>query len=165
MKRPTEVAFFPCSVEAGTEDVTTVTDKDDELPFPWVYTDTLAEPAVEAVVLDWKGQLLTLGGHLEIVETSVTETTTPPDEIGVELPVETAGRELPLVKVEAEVFPEEVGTTTPPDEVGVELPVDTAGKELLLVKVDAEVFQEEVVIELTTAAAELELEAPTDNAA
>lgn len=124
-----------------------------------MYTDTLADPAVEAVVRDWKGQLLTLGGHLEIVETSVTETTTPPDEIGVELPVDTAGRELPLVKIDAEVFPEEVVITTPFDEVGVELPVDMAGGELALFETDAEVVPE---VETPTPAVEVGVELPVD---
>ena len=75
-----------------------------------------------------------------------------------------AGKELPLVEIDAEIFPEEVGTTTPPNEVGVELPLDMAGKELPPVETDAEVFPEEVGIELTTAVAELELETPTDDA-
>lgn len=105
-----------------------------------------------------------MGGHLEIVETSVTETT-PPEEIGVELPVDTADRELLLGKVDAEVFPEEVGTTTAPDEVGEELPPDVACWERPLDEIDTEVIPAEVDTELTTVVAELELEALIDDVA
>ena len=77
--------------------------------------------AVEAVVCDWKGQWLTLGGHLEIVETSVTDTMTSPDELEVELPLDMAGSELPLVEIEAEVFPEEIGVELTRAVVALEL--------------------------------------------
>lgn len=50
MNRLARVEFLPCPVEASTEDVTTVADEEEEFLFPRVYTDTLAELAVEAVV-------------------------------------------------------------------------------------------------------------------
>lgn len=33
VNRLTEVAFLPCPIEAGTEDVTAVADEDEEFPF------------------------------------------------------------------------------------------------------------------------------------
>ena len=50
-----------------------------------------------------------MGGQLETVETSVTETTTSPDEVGMELPIDITGRELLVFEMDADVFPEEVG--------------------------------------------------------
>ena len=73
------------------------------------------------MVCDWKGQWLILGGHLEIVETSVTNTITSPDELGVELPLDMAGSELPLVEIEAEVFPDEIGVELTRAVVALEL--------------------------------------------
>ena len=69
MDKLTGVAVFPCSVEARTKDVVGAADSKGEDPFPRVETDALTKVAIEAVVCDWKGQWLTLGGHLEIVET------------------------------------------------------------------------------------------------
>ena len=43
-----------------------------------------------------------------MVESSVSDTTTSPDEVGAELPLDTAGSELPLAKFDAETFPEDV---------------------------------------------------------
>ena len=96
----TLVAVLACSVEAGVEDVVGVADRIGEVPFPRVETDALTKVAVEAGVCDWKGQWLTLGGHLEIVETSVTDTTASPDDVGVELPP---------AEVDVEMFTEDVG--------------------------------------------------------
>ena len=80
------VTVFPCSVEAGTADEVGVADRKGEVPFSRGETDALTKVAIEALVCDWKGQWLTLGGHLDIVETSVTDTTLP-DNVGVELPL------------------------------------------------------------------------------
>ena len=81
------VAVFPCPVEAGTEDVVGVADRKGEVPFSRGETDALDKVAIDALVCDWKGQWLTLGGHLDIVETSVTDMTMSPDNVGVELPL------------------------------------------------------------------------------
>ena len=92
-------AVFPDCVEAGTEDVVGVAEIEGEVPFPRGETDALTKVAVDAMVCDWKGQGLTLGGHLEMVETSVTDTTTSPDDVGVELPP---------VEIDVEMFTDEV---------------------------------------------------------
>ena len=100
MDKMTVVAVSACSAEAGAEDVVGVADRKGDVPFPRVETDALTKVAVEAGVCDWKGQWLTLGGHLEIVETSVTDTTASPDDAGVELPP---------AEIDVEMFIEEVG--------------------------------------------------------
>ena len=109
MDKTTGVAVFPCSVEAGTEDVVGLADRKVKVPFSRVETDALTKVAIETLVCDWKGQWLTLGGHLDIVETSVTDTTTSPDKVGVKLP---------LVEI---VFTEEVRVEPTTIVVAVEL--------------------------------------------
>ena len=121
------VAVFPDSVEAGTEDVVGVADRKGEVPFPRGETDALTEVAVEAVVCDWKGQWLTLGGHLEIVETSVTDTTTSPDDVGVELP---------LVEIDVEMFTDEVAVEPETVVVAVELEAGILELKALLLDAD-----------------------------
>ena len=109
MDRLTEVVFPPFTVEAGREEVTAVADTEED-PFTGVYMDTLTEVAVEAL------------------DTSVTETMTSPDEVGIELPLEVAGSELPLVETDADVFPEEVEMvlTTAVGELELETRTDDA---------------------------------------
>ena len=112
MDKMTEVAVLACSVETGTEDVVGVADRRGEVPFPRVETDALTKVAAEAGVCDWKGQWLTLGGHLEIVETSVTDTTASPDDVAVEL--------RPAV-INVAIFTEEVGVEPTTSVVAFEL--------------------------------------------
>ena len=139
----TEVAFLACSVEAGTEDVVDVTDIKGEVPFPVVETDARTKVAVEAGVSDWKGQWLTLGGHLEIVETSVTDTTASPDDVGVELPP---------AEIDIEMFIEEDVVEPPRIVVAFELDVGALEIAVSVLELDA----------LLLDADELELREPLD---
>ena len=54
MDRPTEIESVPCSVGAGTEEVTAVADEEGLTPGVW--TDILAEVAIDAAVCVRKGQ-------------------------------------------------------------------------------------------------------------
>ena len=83
--------------------------------------------AVEAGVCDWKGQWLTLGGHLEIVELSVTETTTSPNDVGVELP---------LIKIDVAMFTEEAGAGPTTMVVALKLEAGVLELRALLLDVD-----------------------------
>ena len=103
VNRLTEAVVVSDSIGAGTEDVGAAADEE-EVTFPGVWTDELTEEALEIVACDRKGQWLTSEGHLETVETSVTDTTTSTDEVGATLPLDAADSELPLVEVDVEEF-------------------------------------------------------------
>ncbi len=118
---------MPFSVGAGTEDVIAIVGEEED-PFSEGGTGMLAKEAVEAVVCNWKGQWLTLGGHLETVETAVTDTTTSPEAVRLELPLNMADIELPLAEVDGEVSAEKVGmdVTKAVEELELETLIDDA---------------------------------------
>lgn len=114
--RLTEVVVVPCCEGAGKEVVPADAEEEAKGPFTGV------------VVCDWKGQWLTLGGHFETVETSVTDTMTSLDGDEAELPLDTAGDELPLVEIGAEVCNEGfvVGLLIGIEELELRTPTDGA---------------------------------------
>ena len=128
----------PDSVGAGTDVVTAAADEK-EGALCEVYTNWLIEEALEVAACDEKGQWRMFGGQLETVETSVIDTMTPPEELGMRLPLDIAGSELTPVEDDAEELAMRAELTA--CVVDTARVVDTAGVEELA-RVDCRVAEE-----------------------